>query len=680
MPVILKNNAYGFLVQDISDTANAIVVQSGQGSNFPSLSAGQYFYATIQSIAGVAEIVRVTARNGDAMSIVRAQEGTIAISFSAGARVELRVTAQSVVDAIDDRVGLYDQASEISFVPTGGISATDVQAALAEVDTEKVAFTRLDDSDGSSLVGFIQAGTSAVATTVETKLRESVSIKDFGAVGDGVTNDRAAIQAALNTGKSVLIPSGTYLFSTSISFTAANQCIFGLGNDSILKSGPGSVYIQSQGLNNLTIRDLQIDGVGTNGGILISNNSSNFDVLNIFFNGGGQRVWLWDCDHIAVQNCTFDNTGYGVIAQAGRSPNYVLVDGNIAKNMQNDFVEANTASAPAEFWTISNNIFTGSASYPTPKTEERFVGITNVRGVIITGNLVRNSAGDAPVHLEDLLGETVISNNIFDNCIGSGGNLGYIYLLNSAEDVIINANIFLRTDASLPVAYAVDVSSANYSNSFIFSNNRVVGVAAGGNFNGINYLFNSGYTLVSGNVFQNLNNAIAHQSSSNLVVSDNIFGNCANGINLVPNPSAIAGFDFAVLGNVFRNTTGTYDILAVTNSNGTGAPKRWSVQNNVFTKQVSISGLPGGAGGSVSDAEDITISNNVFGATATLTVGGTMSRRVRFNNVFRDPTAGGGTTLIQDLRNYADDTAAATGDIPVGGLYRNGSVLQVRIT
>ena len=58
---------------------------------------------------------------------------------------------------------------------------------------------------------FLQAGTSAVARTVDSKLKDTVSVKDFGAVGDGVADDTAAIQAALNTGKRVFIPSGTYL-------------------------------------------------------------------------------------------------------------------------------------------------------------------------------------------------------------------------------------------------------------------------------------------------------------------------------------------------------------------------------------------------------------------------------------------------------------------------------------
>ena len=73
-------------------------------------------------------------------------------------------------------------------------------------------------SGGSALVGFIQSGTGAVARTVQDKARESVSVKDFGAVGDGVTDDTAACKAAIEyaaiTGKDVLFPSGyTYLIS-----------------------------------------------------------------------------------------------------------------------------------------------------------------------------------------------------------------------------------------------------------------------------------------------------------------------------------------------------------------------------------------------------------------------------------------------------------------------------------
>ena len=64
--------------------------------------------------------------------------------------------------------------------------------------------------------GFIQAGTGAVQRTTESKLQDTVSVKDFGAVGDGVADDTAAIQAAIDTGKTVVIPAGNYLINTAL--------------------------------------------------------------------------------------------------------------------------------------------------------------------------------------------------------------------------------------------------------------------------------------------------------------------------------------------------------------------------------------------------------------------------------------------------------------------------------
>lgn len=75
----------------------------------------------------------------------------------------------------------------------------------------------------SEFVTFIQSGTGAVVTTVQAKLRETISVKDFGAVGDGVTDDTAAIQAAINAlysgtvqGGTLFFPKGTYKVTSSI--------------------------------------------------------------------------------------------------------------------------------------------------------------------------------------------------------------------------------------------------------------------------------------------------------------------------------------------------------------------------------------------------------------------------------------------------------------------------------
>jgi hypothetical protein len=73
-------------------------------------------------------------------------------------------------------------------------------------------------NDTSATVAYTPAGTGAVATTVQTKLRESVSVKDFGAVGDGITNDAAAFTAAWTASnpKAVLVPAGTYLITGTV--------------------------------------------------------------------------------------------------------------------------------------------------------------------------------------------------------------------------------------------------------------------------------------------------------------------------------------------------------------------------------------------------------------------------------------------------------------------------------
>lgn len=84
---------------------------------------------------------------------------------------------------------------------------------------------------GSSLVAFIQRLTGAVARFVEDKLAEQVSLEDFGAVGNGTTDDTAEITAALASGAAVVygVPGKTYLVShtatVTINGSAYRYCI-----------------------------------------------------------------------------------------------------------------------------------------------------------------------------------------------------------------------------------------------------------------------------------------------------------------------------------------------------------------------------------------------------------------------------------------------------------------------
>jgi hypothetical protein len=95
--------------------------------------------------------------------------------------------------------------------------------------------TALSSSDAMT---FLQAGTGAVARTAQEKMRDVVSVKDFGAVGNGAADDTAAIQAAITAvfaagGGTLYFPPGTYLVTglvldwgtaeTSIRFVGAGK-------------------------------------------------------------------------------------------------------------------------------------------------------------------------------------------------------------------------------------------------------------------------------------------------------------------------------------------------------------------------------------------------------------------------------------------------------------------------
>ena len=124
-------------------------------------------------------------------------------------------------------------------------SGTVIDSAwLNDVNTKTYA-------DSSDTVAYTPAGTGAVATTVQTKLRESVSVKDFGAVGNGITSDTAAIQAmfdavASSGVKEIYFPSGTYLLPcnrTDADYTCA-VVISGL-NNVVVRGAKGAKFTQN---------------------------------------------------------------------------------------------------------------------------------------------------------------------------------------------------------------------------------------------------------------------------------------------------------------------------------------------------------------------------------------------------------------------------------------------------
>jgi len=131
------------------------------------------------------------------------------------------------VNQIDGSTYSYVETSSTVITFTAGLHV----GALVKFTTAQTLSTGVTDA---SLVTYTPAGTGAVATTVQTKLRQIVSVMDFGAVGDGVVDDTVAIQAAITyTGSTgtVDFPSGIYRITgvvnmpmhTSGNFTVAGN-------------------------------------------------------------------------------------------------------------------------------------------------------------------------------------------------------------------------------------------------------------------------------------------------------------------------------------------------------------------------------------------------------------------------------------------------------------------------
>lgn len=103
MAVLLRNNATSRLASSLAAAATMLSVTTGEGAKFPSPTGGDWFPLTLIKSSGALEILRCTARSGDVFTVTRAQEGTAAQDFSAGDRVEVRLT-KAVMDAIVQQI------------------------------------------------------------------------------------------------------------------------------------------------------------------------------------------------------------------------------------------------------------------------------------------------------------------------------------------------------------------------------------------------------------------------------------------------------------------------------------------------------------------------------------------------------------------------------------------------
>lgn len=185
--------------------------------------------------------------------------------------------------------------------------------------------------NNAAQVEFLQAGTGAVTRTLAAKVAEFVSVKDFGAVGDGVTDDTLAIQAAItyckaSKTKNLTIPAGVYLVSSTLDFDVLK--VFGEGVQwqsglaTELRANASNILVAKIGssgrLSNLVVN-------GNNlalWGLMVGGARSTLDSIEVV------RCTEYGCIFNAAQNCAIYNLNcrfnyYGlVLANGTRNCNF----------------------------------------------------------------------------------------------------------------------------------------------------------------------------------------------------------------------------------------------------------------------------------------------------------------------------------------------------------------------
>jgi len=166
--------------------------------------------------------------------------------------------AKAYIVSIDGLVQVPDTdytigATAITFntIPSNSAEICVVATAAASVTTVNEArVTALGTSDTRSLATWTRdlgtpiATGSTTARSLGDRFGDVLSVKDFGAVGDGTTDDTTALQAAITAGVNLIVPEGIYLISSALTFSDSIYVKF--NTDAFFKQTSGTSVINSK--------------------------------------------------------------------------------------------------------------------------------------------------------------------------------------------------------------------------------------------------------------------------------------------------------------------------------------------------------------------------------------------------------------------------------------------------
>ena len=196
----------------------------------------------------------------------------------------------------------------------------------------------LASTQGSSLVGYVPAS-GPPGRTVQAKLRDVVSVKDFGAVGDGTTDDTTALQAAIAYcesatswgGRALYIPGGRYLITGALTLSKEFITIFGDGawESRIYAVGLSTSALTTAAMQYLRpfLHDFAVENTGTGKGIDFGNITGQVylgELKNLYIESGDDGFYAPHFFSMSMINVSsLSRTGHSFRVACGPGVNWI---------------------------------------------------------------------------------------------------------------------------------------------------------------------------------------------------------------------------------------------------------------------------------------------------------------------------------------------------------------------